>query len=84
MYTPVMKPKPGELVVLVEVPPGFVDDLPLEDHQAINEIVGKPIMKRAHDLGRHQIHQGPGLIPTPMGIESISATMALKAFVAPG
>ena len=49
MYTPVMKPKPGELVVLVEVPPGFVDDLPLEDHQAINEIVGKPIMLNEYD-----------------------------------
>ena len=28
-----MEPKPGELVVLTEVPPGMLDDLPLEDRQ---------------------------------------------------
>jgi hypothetical protein len=36
VYTPKLEPKPGELVVLIEVPRGFLDDLPQEDQQAIN------------------------------------------------
>ena len=36
-----MESKPGEWVVLKEVPPGLLDDLPLEDQQAIVEVVGK-------------------------------------------
>jgi hypothetical protein len=44
-----MEPKPGESVVLTEVPPGILDDLPLEDKQAIVEIVGKPIALRGYD-----------------------------------
>jgi len=51
-----MEPKPGELVVLVELPRGFLDDLPLEDQQAINEVVGKPILlKEYDDLGRAEL-----------------------------
>lgn len=49
MYTPKMEPKPGELVVLIEVPRGFSDDLPQEDQQAINEIVGKLIVFNEYD-----------------------------------
>jgi hypothetical protein len=49
MYTSRMNPKPGELVVLIEVPQGFTDDLPPEDREAINEIVGKPIMLNGYD-----------------------------------
>ena len=37
------QPKPGDMVVLVGLPPGFVDDLPLEEQFAISEMVGKPI-----------------------------------------
>ena len=49
VYTPRMEPKPGELVVLAEVPSGFLDDLPLEDQQAIVDVVGKPIVLRGYD-----------------------------------
>jgi len=38
------KPKPGDTVVLTEVPPGMLDNLPAEDQQAVSEIVGKPIL----------------------------------------
>jgi hypothetical protein len=41
--------KPGQMVVLVEVPPGLLDDLPVEDQQAINEVVGKPIQLNEYD-----------------------------------
>jgi hypothetical protein len=51
VYTPHMEPKPGEWVVLTEVPPGMLDDLPLEDQQAIVEVVGKPIVLRGYDDG---------------------------------
>jgi hypothetical protein len=44
-----MEPKPEELVVLTEVPPGMLDDLPSEDKQAIVEIVGKPIALKGYD-----------------------------------
>jgi hypothetical protein len=44
-----MEPKPGEWVVLTEVPPRMLDDLPLEDQQAIVEAVGKPIVLRGYD-----------------------------------
>lgn len=37
------QPKPGDMVVLVGLPPGFLDDLPLEEQSAINGMVGKPI-----------------------------------------
>lgn len=43
------KPKPGDMVVLIELPPGLLDDLPPEDQQAINEVVGKPILLRKYD-----------------------------------
>jgi hypothetical protein len=35
--------KPGDMVVLDELPPGFLQDLPEEDQYAISEIVGKPV-----------------------------------------
>jgi hypothetical protein len=31
------------MVVLVGLPPGFLDDLPLEEQLGISEMVGKPI-----------------------------------------
>jgi hypothetical protein len=33
---------PGNRVVLVKLPPGFLDDLPVADQQAINGVAGKP------------------------------------------
>lgn len=38
------KLEPGDVVVLTELPPGLLDDLPLEDQRAISEAVGKPIV----------------------------------------
>jgi ankyrin repeat protein len=35
--------------VLAAVPPGLLDDLPLGDQQAINEVVGKPIQLNEYD-----------------------------------
>jgi hypothetical protein len=36
-------PKPGDTVVLIEIPPGLLDGLPTEDQEAICDAVGKPI-----------------------------------------
>jgi hypothetical protein len=44
-----IKPKRGDRLVLTQVPPGFLDDLPLEDQQAINAVVGKPIQFNEYD-----------------------------------
>jgi hypothetical protein len=33
----------GERVVLIAVPPGFLDDLPEEDQRAITAMIGKPV-----------------------------------------
>ena len=43
------KPKAGETVVLVEVPLGLVDGLPMEDQRAISNIVGKPVRLNEYD-----------------------------------
>src|SRR4051794_33745818 len=43
MTTEDKQPKPGDMVVLVGLPPGFLDDLPLEEQSAISAMVGKPI-----------------------------------------
>ncbi len=69
------KSKPGDTVVLTEIPPRFLDDLPIEDQQAIKEVVGKPILLNEYDDdGRaeleftdasgviHFIYVNPGLI----------------------
>jgi hypothetical protein len=51
-----MNPKRGSTVVLVRVPPGLLDDLPLEDQRAINEVVGKPIRLNDYDdVGRAEL-----------------------------
>jgi hypothetical protein len=51
-----MEPKPGDNVVLVEIPPGLLDDLPPEDQEAISEVVGKPIvLKEYDDAGRAEL-----------------------------
>ena len=44
-----MKPKPGESVVLTQIPQGMLDDLPPEDQRAIIEVVGKPILLNEYD-----------------------------------
>jgi hypothetical protein len=43
------RPKPGEKVILKELPPGFVDDLPEEDQRAISAVVGKPILLNKYE-----------------------------------
>jgi hypothetical protein len=35
--------KSGDMVVLKGLPPGFLDDLPLENQIAIRNVIGKPI-----------------------------------------
>jgi hypothetical protein len=42
-------PLPGDNVVLVEVSPGLLDDLPKEDQHAISEIVGKSVRLNEYD-----------------------------------
>jgi hypothetical protein len=49
------RPRPGDKVVLTEVPPGMLDGLPEEDRQAIAEIVGKPILLIDYDDGRAEL-----------------------------
>jgi hypothetical protein len=49
-------PKPGESVVLLEIPPGLVDGLPSEDQEAIVEAVGKPVRLNDYDeIGRAEL-----------------------------
>jgi hypothetical protein len=43
------RPKPGEKVILKELPPGFIDDLPDEDQRAISAVVGKPILLNRYE-----------------------------------
>ena len=70
-----MKPKPGRRIILIELPLGFLHDLPQEDQQAIEDVVGKPIRLNKYDTdGRaelefrdrngclHKIYVGPGIL----------------------
>ena len=43
------KPNAGDLVVLVRLPPGFVDDLPSDDQTAILSKVGKAVLLVGYD-----------------------------------
>ena len=43
------KPMPGDTVMLEEVPQGLLDGLPIEDQQAISEIIGKPVRLNEYD-----------------------------------
>ena len=43
------KPKPGSRAILIKVPPGLLDGLPVEDQAAISEIVGKQILLAGYD-----------------------------------
>lgn len=50
------RPAPGNTVVLNELPPGLIVDLPGEDQKAIREIVGKPILLLEYDdTGRAEL-----------------------------
>jgi hypothetical protein len=49
MSTEKMGPKPGDTVVLVGVPPGMLDNLPVEDQQAMKDALGKPVLLNEYD-----------------------------------
>jgi hypothetical protein len=50
------KPKPGEKVVLTSLPPGFLDDLPVENQEAIRQMLGKPVRLNEYDVeGRAEL-----------------------------
>jgi hypothetical protein len=51
-----VKPKPGRRIILIELPPGFLHDLPQEDQQAIEDVLGKPIRLNDYDAdGRAEL-----------------------------
>jgi hypothetical protein len=51
-----INPKPGDTVILVDVPPGMLSRLPKEDQEAIKEVVGKPVMLNEYDdAGRAEL-----------------------------
>jgi hypothetical protein len=56
--------KPGQKVFLKTLPPGFIDDLPTEDQQAISAVVGKPIALNGYEDGRAELEftDGEGVI----------------------
>jgi hypothetical protein len=59
------KPKPGDLVLLMEAPPGLLEGLPEEDQKAISETIGKPIQLVGYDDdGRAELEftDGAGVI----------------------
>ena len=60
MATPRRRPKKtlpaGRKVILKAVPPGLLDNLPVEDQRATSEIVGKPVMLNEYDAdGRAEL-----------------------------
>jgi hypothetical protein len=50
------RPKPGDTVALVSVPPGMLEGLPAEDQEAIKDAVGKPaLLNQYDDDGRAEV-----------------------------
>jgi hypothetical protein len=43
------KPRPGQKVVLIGLPEGFIDDLPEYDQRALTAVLGKPIILNGYD-----------------------------------
>jgi hypothetical protein len=41
--------KPGDTVILIGLPPGFSEDLPTEDQQALFDVIGKVVRFRGRD-----------------------------------
>lgn len=51
------KPHSGEQVILLALPPGFLDGLPDEDQRAITAMVGKPVLLLGYDEdGRAELY----------------------------
>jgi hypothetical protein len=64
MKKPPEEPMPGDRVVLVEIPSGLLDGLPLEDQVAIGAIVGKPVLLVAYDKdGRAELQFDQDPVP---------------------
>jgi hypothetical protein len=54
--TKIVRPRAGEQIVLVAIPPVLLDGLPDEDQRAIAAIVGKPIPFLGYDdIGRAEL-----------------------------
>lgn len=47
--------KPGAKVILLEIPPGFLNDLPIEDQRAIEVAAKKPMDFIGYDGGRAEL-----------------------------
>jgi hypothetical protein len=43
------KPEPGQKVILIGLPEGFVGDLPEDDQRAITAMIGRPITLNGHE-----------------------------------
>ena len=51
-----MQPRPGDSVVVTELPARFLESLPSEDQQAISAVIGKPILLKKYDsTGRAEL-----------------------------
>ena len=51
-----MRPKHKKKVILRASPPGFLDDLPLEDQRAIRAVIGKRVTLKEYDAdGRAEL-----------------------------
>lgn len=51
------KPRVGEQVILLALPPGFLAGLPEEDQRAITAMVGRPVMVVGYDdRGSVELH----------------------------
>jgi hypothetical protein len=47
--------EPGTLVILTEAPPSLLQGLPKEDQEAIEAIVGKPVMFTGFTYGQAEL-----------------------------
>jgi hypothetical protein len=54
--TPEKTFKPGDAVILLALPPGFIGDMDIEDREACSEAVGSPVIFNEYDdIGRAEL-----------------------------
>jgi hypothetical protein len=54
--TPEKTFKSGDAVILLALPPGFIDDMDIEDREACSEVVGSQVVFNEYDdIGRAEL-----------------------------
>lgn len=84
MGDPDDRPRIGEQVILLGLPPGFLDDLPDEDVRALSEMIGRAVTLVDYDeLGRAELEFDDPFEGVPGTWNSIHTIWVAPEFIGP-